>query len=61
MNAEEIAAPPPAFEPTMELRWMLSPTPGERPELQQLWRCDAEGLEEWRRVRFVDWNERNVV
>lgn len=25
------------FKPTPELRWKLSPTPGERPTLQQKW------------------------
>lgn len=51
------------FSPTMNLRWVVCVTPGERPVLQQLWRCDAEGAaargwpiqEEWRNVKFFDY------
>jgi hypothetical protein len=61
--------PPIPFAATLQLRWMLSPTPGERPKLQQLWRCQDEDaasrgeclMEEWRDVPFVDWNEQPVV
>jgi hypothetical protein len=44
------------FKPTCELRWRLSPTPGERPALQQLWRASSsDGIltytdEHWRDV-----------
>lgn len=43
------------WNPTCELRWKLSPTPGVRPTLQQKWmRQHIEGWrepeEEWRDV-----------
>lgn len=61
--------PPIPFSPTMKLRWMVSPVPGERPTLQQLWRCDdAEAVErgscrdeEWRSIGFVDYRERSIA
>ncbi len=54
----------PTYTPTVQIRWMLSPTPGERPRLQQLFlRADeSTGLhEEWLYVQFVDCNGTPVV
>jgi hypothetical protein len=60
IQLEDGPQPPEELVATVQLRWMLSPTPGERPELQQLF-VGASGREEWRRVPFVDWRERSVV
>lgn len=57
------------FSPTMQLRWMLSPTPGNAPRLQQLWKCDDTDAasrghclaQEWRDIGFVDWNGQFVI
>jgi hypothetical protein len=61
--------PPVPFSPTCLLRWMVSSTPGERPTLQQLWRCDDPDAvergccpdEEWRDIGYVDYRERPIV
>lgn len=66
---DEGPQPPTRYSASQELRWMLSPTPGERPRLQQKWICEdteavvcgAAAFVEWRDVPFVDWNERSVV
>jgi hypothetical protein len=48
------------YEPTCELRWELSPTPGVPPTLQQKWvaRADEEGItyEEWRDIPTFEEN-----
>lgn len=49
------------WSPTPRLRWLVSPTLGERDTLQQLWTkpSDYEGEqddEEWREVERVEWS-----
>jgi hypothetical protein len=50
MSKTEFEAELEGWQRTMELRWLLSPTPGERPTLQQKWirfvHGYGEGIEE---------------
>lgn len=44
------------WERTMQLRWLMSPTPGERPTLQQKWTRQQWGYlnEQWIDVEEVE-------
>lgn len=43
------------WERTMELKWLESPVPGERPTLKQKWVRTAHGYgEDWQFEQWVD-------
>lgn len=61
--------PPTPFSPTMHLRWRTWATPGQSPDLQQLWVCDDKeavergqcSAEEWRDIGYVNRLGQSIV